>query len=79
MIESPMVKELMAEQTRKAMRASLLEVLVWRFGPEARDLRPVLRAIDDDQHLKELLNHYGKFPELASFRKLLRPGPCKRK
>src|SRR5205809_1872088 len=78
-IESPMVKELMAENTRETMRASLLEVLVGRFGPEARALRPTLRTIDDDKQLTELLNQSGKCPDLDSFRKLLQPGPRKRK
>jgi hypothetical protein len=78
MSDSPSLKELMVERARETMRASLLEVLVGRFGPEARELRPVLRAIDDDQHLKELLNHSGKCPELAS-RKLLQSGPRERK
>jgi len=73
MIESPVLKELMAENTRKTMQASILEVLAGRFGREARSLRPALKAIEDDKQLKNLLNQCGKCPDLESLKKLLEP------
>jgi hypothetical protein len=75
MIESPLLKELIAETTQKA----LIEVLVGRFGPEARSLRPTLRAIEDDKELEKLLNQSGTCPDLEAFKRQLAPGRLKRK
>jgi hypothetical protein len=72
MTESTSFEELMAENTRETMRSSLLEVLMGRFGAEARALRTTLRAIEDDKQLKTLLNQSGKCPDLQSFKELLR-------
>jgi hypothetical protein len=69
MIESPLLKELMAE-TR---RSDIMEVLAGRFGREARTLRSALEAIRDDKQLKKLLNQSVKCPDLESFKKLLEP------
>jgi hypothetical protein len=71
MIESPVFKELMAETTRKTRRESILVVLEARFGPEARALRPMLKAIEDDRTLKRLIRHSGRCHDLESFKKLL--------
>jgi hypothetical protein len=73
MIESPMLKELMAENTRKTMQTAILNFLVGRFGSEARALRPALKAIKDDQLLSSLSSQAGKCPDLESFKKLLEP------
>jgi len=69
MIESPVLKELMAETRRD----DILAFLVGRFGPEARALRPALEAIKDDKSLKRLSNQAGKCADLESFTKLLKP------
>jgi hypothetical protein len=73
MIESPVLKELMAENTRKTMQAAILKVLIGRFGRGARILRPALKAIEDDKQLDKLLIQSGKCPDLDSFKKLLEP------
>ncbi len=79
MIESPMVKELIADSKLAASRSILLNVLVGRFGPTARDLRPVLDTITEERRLNELARVSGTCPDLDSFKKLLSPGPRKRK
>jgi hypothetical protein len=73
MIESPVLKELMAENTLKTRRADILEVLSGRFGRESRTLRRALESIDDEKQLKTLLKECGKCPDLESFKKLLEP------
>jgi hypothetical protein len=79
MIESPMVKELIADSKLAASRSILLNVLVGRFGPTARDLSSVLDTIDEERRLNELARVSGTCPDLESFKKLLSPGPRKRK
>jgi hypothetical protein len=69
MIESPVLKELMAETRRD----DIVEVLEGRFGRVARDLRPSLDAVVNDKQLKKLLSQSGKCPDLESFKKLLKP------
>jgi hypothetical protein len=73
MIESPLLKELMAETTRKTKRAAILKFLVARFGPEARKVRAALGSIDDDKRLENLIDQSGRCPDLESFKKLLEP------
>ncbi len=73
MIESPLLKELMAENTRKTKQAAILVVLIGRFGSPARALRPALKAIEDDKTLEKLLGESGRCPDLESFKKLLEP------
>ena len=69
MIESPVLKELMAETRRD----DIIEVLEERFGRVARDLRPSLNAVANDKQLKKLLSQSVKCPDLESFKKLLKP------
>jgi hypothetical protein len=73
MIESPVLRELMAENTRKTLQSAVLEILMGRFGREARTLRRGRTTIEDDKRLKKLLNQSGRCPDLESFRKLLEP------
>jgi hypothetical protein len=73
MIESLLLKELLAENTRKTRRANILVVLAGRFGRQARALRPALKAIADDKTLKKLLVESVSCPDLESFKKLLGP------
>ena len=74
MIESPMVKELMAENTRE----TILNVLVGRFGHGAQTIQPALDQIKDDRKLKALARQSGVCPDLEAFRELLQAGPRKR-
>jgi hypothetical protein len=73
MIESPMLKELIADTTRKANRAAIIRVLAGRFGRQARALRTALKAIEDDKKLEKLQGESGRCPDLEAFRKLLEP------
>jgi hypothetical protein len=73
MIESPLLKELIADITRKAHRAAMLRFLIARFGPDARKLRTALGAIEDDKRLEFLVDQCGRSPDLESFKKLLKP------
>jgi hypothetical protein len=71
MIESPVLKELMAENTRKTMQRAILKVLKTRFGPDARALRRAIDAIEDGKQLDELLDQSVTCHNLDSFKKLL--------
>jgi hypothetical protein len=71
MIESPVLRELMAENTRKTTQSNIVEILAGRFGRKARTLRRALKAIEDDGRLKALLIQSAKCTDLESFQKLL--------
>jgi hypothetical protein len=71
MIESPLLKELITENTRKTTRAAILKFLVARFGPDARKLRAALGAIGDDKQLGKLVEDSARCPDLESFKKML--------
>jgi hypothetical protein len=73
MIESPVLKELMAENTRKTKQEDILQFLVARFGRKARTLRPAIKAIEDVERLKDLLNQCARCPDLESFKKQFEP------
>jgi hypothetical protein len=79
MIESPLLEELMADGERAGQRKSIMLFLVTRFGPSARDVRSVLNTITDDKKLEELTRLSASCPDLESFKKLLPPGPRKRR
>ncbi len=71
MIESPLLKELMAETIRKTMQSDIVHILVARFGRVARTLRPAIKAIEDNKRLKRLLIQSARCTDLESFQKLL--------
>jgi hypothetical protein len=75
MIDSPLLKELMAENTRETIR----NVLVGRFGHAAETIQPALDRITDDRKLKALARKSGVCPDLEAFRDLLQVEPKKRK
>ena len=62
MIESPLLKELMAENTRKTTQSNILKVLEGRFGRAARTLRSAIRGVEDDKQLTNLLIRSGTRP-----------------
>jgi hypothetical protein len=64
MIESPLLKELMADGKRR----SIVRVLVARFGPGARQVRSALNTITDDKQLDELTGPSGTCPDLETFK-----------
>jgi hypothetical protein len=67
MIESPLLKELMVENTRETM----LKVLVARFGPDAQSVRPGLDANENDKRLDKLIERAAACPDLEAFKKEL--------
>jgi hypothetical protein len=87
---SPLLREIVEEETRKARREgeregsremaekAVITVLMARFGPEAEFLKGGLGGLGDDQ-LNELLGLAGTCSDLASFREHLPPAKCKRK
>jgi hypothetical protein len=79
MIESPTLKELIADGERAGKRKSIIRVLVARFGSGARDLQLRLEAISDDERLGELTELSATCPDLESFKKPLPLAPRKRK
>jgi len=64
MIESPVLREFVAERSREI----ILEVLIGRFGPSAQTLQSALDSIDDDARLKKLARLSGTCPDLESFK-----------
>jgi hypothetical protein len=74
MIESPIYQEIVAESKREGAietkREDILDFLVGRFGPAAKDLEVELEAVDFDR-LRDLVKFAGKCRNLASFRKRL--------
>ncbi len=75
MIESPLLRELLAENSRDM----ILAVLSGRFGEAAEGLQSGLNRIKSEKRLMELARQAGVCPDLDTFRKLLNPGPRKRK
>jgi hypothetical protein len=73
MIESPMVKELIADSERAGKRKSIIRFLIARFGPGARGMRNELNTITDDKMLDELTDLSATCPDLETIQKRLRP------
>jgi hypothetical protein len=76
MIESPVLRELEAEWTAKAMAEAkadgIARFLAARFGPLPADLESDLRAIDDLNRLNALVESAARCPDLEAFRAQLR-------
>jgi hypothetical protein len=71
MIESPVLQEFLAEQTREAIlrskRQSILPVLGARFGIDALSVRNALDAVQDDGTLDELTKQSATCHDIAGF------------
>jgi len=67
MIESPVLRELIAEFERAARQKDIIKVLVARFGAAAMGLDAELKTIDDDR-LDEFVECAATCPDLDSFR-----------
>jgi hypothetical protein len=67
MIESPLIKELMAERTQEV----LVRFLQGRFGPVPLAMATQLRKIHSEKKLNDLIDHAARCPDLASFRERL--------
>jgi hypothetical protein len=74
MIESPVLKELIADCKREAAiearQKDILKILVTRFGAAAKGLEPEVKAVNDDR-LEDLIASAATCPSLDSFREQL--------
>jgi hypothetical protein len=75
MIESPLIQELEAEFTSKAMheamRESILLVLESRFGPTPDDIRAAVQRIQGQSTLRAVTSLAARCPDLDTFRREL--------
>jgi hypothetical protein len=68
MIESPLIKEIVAEAKAETKHNDILRVLRARLGPLPHDVDPLLRGVSDLQKLDELLDFAAQCPDLETFR-----------
>ena len=77
LIESPLLKELMAEArqegAQQGRQESLIRVLRARFRTVSKALATQLRAIQDETQLDALIEQAAVCPSLAKFRESLPP------
>ncbi len=70
MIHSPLYQEVVEQSSRETRQQDILDLLEVRFGPEAKELEALLKAIPFDR-LRELHKVAVRCRSLASFRKRL--------
>lgn len=68
MIESPLIKEIIAEVKQDGIQT----VLTARFGQVPDEVGAALRALEDLKRLDDLIDLAVTCPDLASFQALLR-------
>jgi hypothetical protein len=68
MIESPLIQELEAEFTQKAMHESILLVLEGRFGPFPEDVRAAVQRVSDESALRAMTVLAARCPDIDAFR-----------
>ncbi len=71
MIESPLIQEIVAENTVATVQQDVLEVLESRFGKVPADLAEQTRSLADERHLRALIRNAVSTPTLETFRKEL--------
>jgi hypothetical protein len=71
MIESPILNSLIAEKAAEAVHAAILAILADRFGPVPGDVEERLKAISDQDRLRELNKAAARCPDLEAFRQQL--------
>jgi hypothetical protein len=71
MIESPLIREMMAKNTAETRHKDILRVLARRFGPVPEQLGVAVRAVHDESKLEELLDEAASCLDLESFQKRL--------
>jgi hypothetical protein len=64
MIESPLIKELLAQRSHR----DILVILDDRFGTIPEEVKAQLKAIQDDDRLHQLVRLAARCPDLDSFR-----------
>jgi hypothetical protein len=71
MIESPLLKEIVAEATQKAKQEDIVEVLRGRFGKVPEELEQRLQTVRGARKLNSLLRHASRCATLEAFRRRL--------
>ena len=71
--ESPLIQELVARTMQETRREDILGALTSRFGSVPADLAAAVRAIVDDQRLRDLHSLAAVCPDLKTFRAQLQP------
>jgi hypothetical protein len=66
MIESPLIQEIVAENTQKTLRWAITAFLELRFGPVPA-VSAALNSVMDEQPLRVLLRFAVSCPDLAAF------------
>jgi hypothetical protein len=72
MIESPLIQELEAEFTSKAMHESILLFLEGRFGPVPEDVRATVQRVQGKSALRALTSLAARCPDIDAFRQGVR-------
>jgi hypothetical protein len=68
MIESPLIQELLAENTQATLHTAVLGILEARFGTAPLDLTQAVNAVTDQAKLRDLVKHAAVCPDLDAFR-----------
>ncbi len=71
MIESPILDELIAKMTAKAMHRLLFGVLEKKYGPIPSEIKAYLGGITDDKRLEQINEFAALCPNLDDFRQKL--------
>jgi hypothetical protein len=71
-IESPLIQELLTENTCATTREAVLAVLEARFGEVPRDLSEDIQAVVSDKQLRALVRKAALCSDLNVFRKAVR-------
>lgn len=78
MIDSPLIRELMAESTQQALHEAIVVVLKERFGPIDEALTARLKTVHKKEEVNEFLRFAVACPSLRAFQDRLpleRPRP----
>jgi len=68
MIESPLIKEIIAESKQQAMQGAILQFLQARFDSIPEDVAKRVRAVRGEKKLQTLIKHAARCPDLDAFR-----------
>ncbi len=71
MIDSPLIKEIVAENTQKVRQEAIIEFLQARFHQVPEGIVQQLRNIRAGKKLKALVKHAARCADLEAFRRRL--------
>jgi predicted transposase YdaD len=67
-LESPVLKEIIAEQNAERIHVGVIRALARRFGPVPDEVQAQIKLVTAESRLDELIYLAGSVPDLASFR-----------